>query len=183
VSRRFVTMVALGALIVLGGCGSDDGSDQRTAEPGASPTASAAPSDDEASALEGTWVTPPIDQGDVERTLTKFGLAKYIDRFNSLIPFKPEMTLILDIHNGEWNLYGKPRGKPREEIDFDAEYVIEGSRVEKIHATGVTTFGWSVSGDVLSLEWLKTTEPSYKGTPDEVFQRALYMTEDFTQRE
>jgi hypothetical protein len=31
----------------------------------------------------------------------------------------------------------------------------------------------------LLLEWLETTYGGYKGIPEEVFQRALYMTSEF----
>lgn len=75
--------------------------------------------------------------------------------------------------------YGTSRGAPREEIDYNAEYVVRGDKVNKIHANGVTTLQWSVVGDTLTLTWLKTTEAPYKGIPDEVFQRALYMTQSF----
>jgi hypothetical protein len=56
---------------------------------------------------------------------------------------------------------------------------VKGDRVEKIHATGVTTYRWSVDGDALALEWLSSTEEPYEGIPDEVFGRALYMTQPF----
>ena len=75
--------------------------------------------------------------------------------------------------------WSKPSSGPREEIDFDAEYVVKGDRVKKIHATGETTYRWSVDGDALTLEWLSSTEPPHKGIPDEVFSRALYMTQPF----
>jgi hypothetical protein len=32
-----------------------------------------------------------------------------------------------------------------------------------------------------SCTWLETTYPGFKGIPEEVFQRALYMTADFRQ--
>ena len=35
-------------------------------------------------------------------------------------------------------------------------------------------------GDRLTLEWVSTTQPDYNGVPDEVYQRALYMTSEFT---
>ncbi|HYN37136.1 MAG TPA: hypothetical protein VEV82_09205 [Actinomycetota bacterium] len=96
------------------------------------------------------------------------------------MPFGADTVLILDIRDGVWDLYGKPKGEPREEIDYDAEYLIDGNKVGKIHATGATTYRWSVDGERLTLEWLKSTEPPYKGIPDEVFVRALYQTDEFT---
>ena len=90
------------------------------------------------------------------------------------------MSLILVITPREWDLYGKPKGKPRVEIDYDAEYVVKRGTVDKIHSTGFTTLGWSVKGRKLMLRWLKTTEPPYRGIPDKVFQYALYMTRNFS---
>jgi len=74
----------------------------------------------------------------------------------------------------------KPRGKPRFEEDYDAEYVVKGNTVDKIDSTGFTTLRWSITGRTLNLRWLKTTEPPYMGIPDKVFQYALYMTQSFT---
>jgi len=87
--------------------------------------------------------------------------------------------LILDLENGEWDLYGKPRTGPRQEIDYDAEFVVKSDEVEKIHGTGATTYRWAVNGSSLEFEWLRSTEPAYKGIPDEVFSHALYMTQPF----
>jgi len=36
-----------------------------------------------------------------------------------------------------------------------------------------------VDGDTLTLEFLTAAIPPHEGVPDEVFQRALYMTRDF----
>lgn len=164
--------------MLLAGCGSDEGT-PTTSSPEPSTTASAAPSNEAASRLEGTWRTNPVSPRDAEATLSRYGLAEWIERFRPLTPFAESTTLILDIKEGEWDLYGKPSGGPREEIDYDAEYVVRGNEVDKIHATGVTTYRWSVDGDTLTLEWLKSTEPPYEGVPDEVFSHALYMTSDF----
>lgn len=128
-------------------------------------------------------MTERISQEDVERTLRQNGLTKWIKRFRAIGIFKTELTMILDINGGEWDLYGKPKGGSREEIDYNAEYVVRGRRVDKIHSTGTTTLRWSVTGNNLTLEWLKTSEPPFKGIPDEVFQTALYMTEDFTRQD
>ena len=100
--------------------------------------------------------------------------------FRRETPFTEPIALILVIRTGDWDLYGKPKGKPRFEIDYDAAWRVRGRTVDKIHSTGFTTFRWSVSGGALTLRWLGTTEPAYEGIPDEVFQRALYMTRKFS---
>ena len=100
-----------------------------------------------------------------------------------MTPFTDTLVLTLEVHDGEWDLYGQPSGGARQEIDYDAEYVVRGDTVDKIHSTGTTTLGWTVTGDTLTLEWLGTNEPPVEGIPDEVFQRALYMTQDFERQE
>ena len=130
--------------------------------------------------LVGTWRTETISQADAELTLRHYGLSKWTVPFRRETPITEPMSMILVITPTEWDLYGKPKGKPRVEIDYDARYAVNRSTVDKIHSTGVTTLGWSVKGRKLTLRWLKTTEPAYRGIPDKVFQYALYMTRNFT---
>lgn len=181
VHRARITLAAVGVAVLFIGCGSDDEKGTAATSNDPKPTATQTAADD-AAAIEGTWQTGPISPRDVDATLRRDGLAKWIDRFRPVTPITASTTLILDLHDGEWDLYGKPRNGPRKEIDYDAEYVVKGERVEKIHATGTTTYRWSVNGDALTLEWLSSTEPPYKGIPDQVFGRALYMTQPFTRQ-
>jgi hypothetical protein len=130
--------------------------------------------------LVGTWRTEPISQADAEVTLRRYRLSKWIAAFRRQTPFTEPMALILVVSPTEWDLYGKPKGKPRVEIDYDARYAVKRGTVDKIHSSGFTTLGWTVNGRKLTLRWLKTTEPPYMGIPDKVFQYALYMTRKFT---
>ncbi len=79
-------------------------------------------------------------------------------------------------------LHGQANGGSREKIDYDARYLVHGDTIDKVHGTGATTYRWSVKGDVLSFRWLESTEPAYRGIRDEVFPRALYMTQPFKRR-
>jgi len=121
-----------------------------------------------------------ISQADAEGTLRRHGLSKWIAPFRRETPFTEPMSLILVVTPRQWNLYGKPKGKPRVEIDYNAKYVVKGSTLDKIHSTGFTTLRWSVKGRTLTLRWVKTTEPPYAGIPDKVFQYSLYMTRTFS---
>jgi hypothetical protein len=67
--------------------------------------------------LEGIWQTAPISPAEAEATLRQHDLEKYIQQFGNVTPVSEEMVLILDIHDGEWDLYGKPKGGARQEID------------------------------------------------------------------
>jgi hypothetical protein len=141
-------------------------------------TAGAA-SSEAVSPLVGKWQTSVISQSDVETTLRRHGLSKWIAPFRRETFLTEPMAMVLVIHR-EWDLYGKPKGKPLVELDYDAGWVAKGNTVRKIHSTGVTTFQWSVRGDTLTLRWLRTTEPPVKGIPDKVFQYAHYMTRKFS---
>ena len=88
--------------------------------------------------------------------------------------------LSLTIENGAWHLYGASGGGEPQPIDYDADYEIDGDTVTFHHSDGSTTYGWEVDGDTLRLEYAASTMPSYNGVPDEVYQRALYMTATFT---
>ncbi len=167
----------IGTVLVLAGCGSDQA--DTTAEN--TPRAEASPAEsppNEASPLEGAWVTGSLSKRDAEKTLRGNGLAKWIARFRPLSPVADDTVLVLQIGD-QWDLYRQVKGGPREEVDYNAEYSVEGNKVEVIHSAGSNTFRWSVDGDVLSLVWLKTTIPPSEGVPEEVFQRALYMTSHF----
>ncbi len=143
---------------------------------GASATATA----ESASSLVGTWRTSIISPADAERTLRQHGLQKWIAPFRRQTPFTEPMSLVLVITPKEWDLYGKPKGKPRVEIDYDARYAVRGNAVDKIHSSGSTTLRWSVKGRKLTLRWVSTTEQPYLGIPDKGFQYALYMTRTFS---
>jgi hypothetical protein len=179
VTFRAASLMAICLAVFVAGCGSDEGSSEPSPAAEASSPASPSPTLEQASPLEGTWSAGPISQKETEETLRKYGLAKWIEDFNAVGLFKSPLTLSLTIEEGEWDLFGKAKGGQPEGIDYDAEYVLQGDRVGKIHATGATTLKWSVSDDVLTLEWMKTTEPASDGIPDKVFQHALYMTENF----
>lgn len=174
--RTGVVLVVL--VIVVGGCGSSNDEPAGTPQPAAPTTTTSAEA--KPSALQGTWRTDPITVADMVKTLREEGLADSIRGFkrNAPIPDAPT-ELILEIRDGTWDLYGQPEGGPREGIDYDAQYLVEGDTVVVTHDDESNTHRWSVSGDVLSLTWIKTTYGLYKGVPEEAFQRALYMTAEF----
>lgn len=169
--------VIVGAALALAGCGSDGA--ESTA--GNTPPAEASPAEtpvNDALTLEGTWLTDPISTRDAEKTLRQNGLTKWIGRFRPLTPIADGTVLVLDIGD-QWDLYREVKGGPREEVDYDAKYSVEGNKAVVMHSAGSNTFRWSVDGNVLTLVWLKTTIPPSEGVPEEVFQRALYMTSVF----
>jgi hypothetical protein len=155
------------------GCGGDDATDTTTP----SPTASSSP---DASALEGTWRTDPITLTDMKSTLREAGLGKHVAEFEENAPISDApTTLILELED-DWDLYGQGREEPRAKIDYDADFEVGENTVVVTHSSGTSnTLRWSVRDEVLELTWLEGTAPPYRGIPDEVYQRALYMTAEF----
>jgi len=175
-----ITVTALAISVTLAGCGSEEGpTTSSPAEP--STTDSSTPLRDTASPLEGSWRTNPVSAAESEATLRRYGLSKYIARFRPLSPLAGNAVLTLEIGR-DWDLSVKSKGKPPQNVDFDADYTVYGNKVDKIHATGSATYRWTVDGDTLTFEWLSSTEPPYRGIPDEVFSRVLYMTTEFTRQ-
>src|SRR5687768_167017 len=168
---RRIALVLVGLVIALAGCGSDDESEP-TGSAAESSLATTASNSAAASALEGTWETEPISVADMEDTLRAAGLGEHIAEFEQNAPISEVPTaLILDVGD-DWDLYGHGQGESRKEIDYDAEYVVEGDEVVVNHSEGSNTFRWSVKGDVLKLTWLETTFGSDTEVPEEAFQRA-----------
>ena len=166
--------VMIGLLIPLVGCGSDDGSEASSMTEQSSTTATP---------LDGIYRTGPITPADAEATVREHGLDEWMDEFRPLNPIEaPSTELILDIGDGEWDLYGETDGGPRVEIDYDAEYAVEGDQVVFTHSDGANTYHWSLDGDTLTLEFINSTLPPYGGIPEEVFQSALYETSTFTRQ-
>ncbi len=171
---RSAAIAAVAASTLLVGCGSHDSTPATEA-----PATSEAPA--ASSPLEGTWRTEPMSLRDVEATLRQQGFEEWIEKFRKSPPISQVTVLDLSIEGGQWNLYGESDAG-RVPIDYDAEYEIDGDTVTFHHSDGSNTHRWTVDGDTLSLEFVKGTMPPYEGIPDEVFQRALYMTETFTRQ-
>ena len=176
---RRIAFVLIALVIALAGCGSDDDAGTTGSAADSSPTTTASDSED-ASALEGTWETDPITVADMANTLREAELGEHVGKFEQNAPISDAPTsLILEIR-GDWDLSGQTQGGKTTNIDYDAEYEVEGDEVVVIHSEGSNTFRWSVNGDVLKLTWLDTTFGKGVHT-EEAFQRALYMTADFHQ--
>ncbi len=129
--------------------------------------------------LAGTWRTASVSPIDAEATLGTAGLSEWIEEFRARAPFEDGTVLVLEIGD-EWDLFGESDDGALAEIDFDASYEVDGDEVVVTHSAGSNTFRWEVAGDTLTLEHLESTMPAFEGVPEEVFQRALYMTAEFT---
>ncbi len=171
---RTLHRIRLAAVLLMlstgaGACSSSDGD--------AASTTTTAPA--LATPLAGAWRTAPVSPTDAEAMLGTAGLSEWIEEFRARAPFEDDTVLVLEVGD-EWDLYGESDDGGRAEIDFDASYEVDGDEVVVIHSAGSNTFRWEVAGDTLTLEHLASTMPAFEGVPEEVFQRALYMTAEFT---
>ena len=178
------TLVLIGALAALvfgpAACGGDNDAGSPAETSSEKPNSTTESSSGEPAELAGTWRTSPITVDEMTRTLREQGLGEWVARFEQNAPISgPPTVLVLEIRDGGWDLYGRPRGGQREEIDYDAEYEVNGDIVVVSHEGDSNTYRWAVKGENLELTWLETTYGRNNGIPEQVFQRALYMTADF----
>ena len=131
---------------------------------------------------EGVWQAGPISIKETVAVVRRHGLGRWVEDYRANAPFSGDTVLTLTIEDGAWDLYGASGGGQPEPIDYDADYEIDGDKVVFHHSDGSNTYRWVIAGDRLSLEFVRSTLPGYQGIPDEVFQRALYMTEVFTRQ-
>ena len=133
--------------------------------------------------LEGAWQTEPISLKDMVATLRRHGLGRHVEGYQRLMaPYIDRAVLTLTIENGEWDLYAKSGDESPEPIDYNAEYEITGDTVVFHHSEGSNFHRWQVDGDTLTFEFVRSTLPGVEGIPEEAFQRALYMTAEFSRQ-
>jgi hypothetical protein len=175
--KLIATLGVAAATFVIAACGDDGGNGDAEENGGAEEISAAAPDPTE---LEGTWSTEPVTAADLAETVRAAGLGEHVDAFLQNAPISDSPTSLVLKVGGGWDLSGQVGERPREPIDYDADYYTEGDTVVVRHGDGNTnTLRWSVNGDVLELTWLEGTHPAFQGIPDEAYQRALYMTADF----
>ena len=173
--------VFIGLALLATSCGSEG---QGTATPPSPITdASASPeSAEETSALEGEWRTGVMTEADIETTLQEEGLDEHVEDLLDMPdtqPPLPSQVFVLEIGDGRWDLYWEEEGGAAEQLDYDARYEVTGDTVTVSHETDHNVYRWSVEGDTLTLAWLETTYPDYKGIPEQIFQTAFYMSDSF----
>ena len=184
---KLATVILLSLAALVSGCRSESERPESAMSPAAPSAADpSATSSDEASLLEGTWRTDVITEAEIEVSLRDAGLDKWIEPLRGLPAGDPPAesnVFILEIGQGTWDLSWESNGAAAEPIDFDAQYEVDGSTVKVSHEADFNTYRWSIDGDTLTLTWLDTTYGSYEGIPEEVFQRAFYMTGRFERQE
>jgi len=186
-SWRSAAVAVAAASMLLVGCGSEGSTPATASSDDAASTSSTSevPTTSEAPAvspLEGNWRAGPISLEETEATVRRHGLGRWVKDYRENAPFFGDTVLTLTIKDGAWDLYGTSGGGQPVPIDYDAEYETDGDTVVFHHSNGSNTYRWQVDHSTLTLHFVQSTMPGYRGIPDEVFQRALYMTEAFTRQ-
>lgn len=186
-SWRSAAIAVAATAMLLVSCGSEDPTPSTASPDDAASTSATSeiPATSEAQAespLEGTWRAGPISLEETEATIRRHGLGRYVKDYRDNAPFFGDTVLTLTIENGAWDLYGITDGGQPAPIDYDADYEVDGDAVVFHHSDGSNTYRWQVDHDTLTLHFAESTMPGYRGIPDEVFQRALYMTSTFTRQ-
>lgn len=180
--KVFVTIALLTAVV---GCGIQTASTPPTPTTAAArtPESSAAPSAEGGSPLEGSWRTEAVTLENMEETLRTAGLHEWLQPFRALpedeIPHGSNV-FVLTIQDGRWDLDRIRDGGTAFPIDYGHAYEIDGDTVTVSLGDGAfNRYRWLVDGDVLRLEWIETNLGPYRGIPEEVMQRAIYMSAPF----
>jgi hypothetical protein len=132
-----------------------------------------------AAPVEGTWKTSPFGRAAITSTLAAAGLAPHVERFFKVDETPDDLVITLRIEAGQWTAY-RAAGSGAPTVNDRGTYTVDGDTLlYRPNSGGLNTYRWSVTGDQLTLTFVSTTEPDYKGIPNDVFQRAFYTTVAF----
>jgi len=161
----------------LSGCGSDPAATLPAATSTGATPATAVPA---AGSPEGTWTTQPFGHDAIAGTLDAAGLGEHTEQFFTIDETPDDLVIKLRLEAGAWTAYRSAGTDSTVSLHDRGTYATEGDTLlYRPFSGGLNTYRWSVAGDQLSLTFVSTTEPSYAGLPNEVFQRAFYTTVPF----
>lgn len=180
-ARRRTALAAAAAVALVGGAavavsrgGAGDGAEPVAPSP--TSTATVRP------AVEGSWVSEPLTEARIRSALERAGLTDSADAVVAELRPGPKARLLLRLEAGFLDLRIKRKGE--EELEYlDREtYVVDGDRIVLTprEATGETTFRWTLTGSLLDLTVLGTTEPDVEGVPAVAHQVAAYTAVSFS---
>ncbi len=130
---------------------------------------------------EGTWQTGPLRASVVVANLGDHGLGRWSAAWLAGRAPTDLVTYSLKLSAGQLTLTQELNGVSQG-IEDSQMYTLSGHRItlRPIDATCASLFDWAVSADQLTLAFVSDDCPPYRGTPDEVFMRALYTSAPFT---
>ena len=175
--QRTLRLVAMLVVLagVAAGCGGSEDEDSTSSNAAPTTTAPAVENDDAASAVEGTWQSPPLSAAAAQDVLRTADLDEWAEPW---IVYE-EGGLTFKLEAGQWTVEKRLGDNPPRGVDRGT-FTADGDTLQYTpYAGGVNTYRWTVTANQLVLEFVSTTEPDFQGVPAEVFQRALYTVAPF----
>lgn len=128
--------------------------------------------------LDGEWLTGPIGDTRIRRTLRAAGLGSYVDEISADLPDRPfriRLTVAGDAVDVDLLSAAGPQRFDEETLTLDGERVVLRPR----QAPGRSVHRWVLEGSELRLRFVSTTEGRVGGVPGEAWQRLTYDTAPF----
>ena len=135
--------------------------------------------EDVSTPVDGTWEAGPVRAVDIRATLRAAGEQQWAATVLADFPEGP-ITYHLEVVDGvaTTRLEGKgarARGYDEERVTVTGEELM----MEPAGVPGVNRYTWSLSGDVLRLRFVSTSEGGNWESPSAAFQLALYTVADW----
>jgi hypothetical protein len=148
--------------------------------PASTPTP-APPTQSAAAPVEGTWRAGPLPMSVLVANLKAHKLNKWVPAYLGANTATTQFTFTLKLQGGQLTLTRALDGVSQGVEDSES-YAVSGDRITftPIGTGCASTFGWQVTGDQLAFTFISDTCPPYRGTPDEVFMRALYASTPYS---
>ena len=178
VAAALVAAVAVGAVAVTrdgegGEAAPDPVGPPRQTQTGPTPT--------QTTALEGRWRSALLDEQDVREALEAFGSGTFAEQVLPSLQPAP-FRLVWEVTHGtaELRLVSGTASEVLDQVTIaaDGDLVTVAPRF----ADGATVHRFVITGDELTLSFVRTTEPVSGGVPGEVWQRLLYDAFPYTRR-
>jgi hypothetical protein len=180
VVRRSVLAGACAAAAVTAFVVADGGSQPRTIQPAVpTPSATSSPSSTPVptAPLEGTWISRPLDADDVRAAAAQVGAPGSASRMLADLP--DGVFRVVMVVRGS-SLSTSVRSTGSADVLLDQESIsTTGQQLElrPFDMPAVTLHQWVISGGVLTMSFVSTTERVKAGVPGEAWQRLLYNSE------
>jgi hypothetical protein len=131
--------------------------------------------------VDGTWQTDPITTADQARAITSAGFPRrFVDAFLRDQGERRTIRYSITFEDGVFTTHAAADGGANQGLDNGSYEVRDDRLILRPFSGGSTTYRFAVDGDSLSLELLVDTQAPYRGIPDEVFVRGIYLVAPFT---
>jgi hypothetical protein len=180
-TRRRLALAAAAAVVAVAGPAVAVG--QRGSGGDAAPAVPTNPPSAVSAAAEGTWLSPPLSAKHIRRALEAEGFdAATVDLVVEDLGFGHFNRVSVRIQGGFVDTIVQHNDMADDELVDRQTYELDGDRLVLTprEGEGTTVLRVVTAGDRLTLDFVSTSEPDYRGIPAEALLRALYTTSWFT---